>query len=230
MSGKISFSLYFVLTGCIMVARGLKRKLRDDVGDPGWENQLQSVLNISIDKYQRDQTLMEPSLLRSVLITNTLRQARTHMEAVSGIENPMKKSQTHHPTTCFWQELGTPSGFEDTDDDFMEDLSLSTAITAILKNLDTALDGSSGSSAPQRSLLASMENLTGNRTCKRCLNKSLSNHLQDSVLDDLLLDFDTSICEGEMSDHTFNLSADEFVKYLPCVTCLGDEIRFLPSV
>ncbi|KAB5575029.1 hypothetical protein PHYPO_G00215970 [Pangasianodon hypophthalmus] len=214
-----------------MVARGLKRKLRDDdVRDPGWENQLQSVLNISIDKYQRDQALMEPSLLRSVLITNTLRQAKTHMETVSGIENPMKKIQTHHPVTCFRQELGTPSGFEDMDDDFMEDLSLSTAITAILKNLDTALDGSSGSSAPQRSPLASVENLTGDRTCKRSPNKSLSNHLQDSVLDDLLLDFDTSICERELADHTFDLSADEFVKYLPCVPCLGNEIGFLHSM
>lgn len=227
MSGKISFSLYFLLIGCIMVARGLKRKFRD-VGDPGWENQLQSVLNISIDKYQHDQALMEPSLLRSVLITNTLCQAKTHME--SGIENPMKKSQTHHPATCFWQERGMPAGFEDMEDDFMEDLSLSTAINAILKNLDTALDGSSGSSAPQQLPLASMENLTGDRTCKRCPSKSLSNHLQDTVLDDLLLDFDTSTCEGEMSNNTFDLSVDEFVKYLPCVPCFEDDIGFLPSV
>lgn len=213
-----------------MVARGLKRKLCDDVRDPGWENQLKSVWNISIDKYQRDQALVEPSLLRSVLITNTLRQAITHVEAVSGMENPMKKIQAHHPATCFRQEPGTPSGFEDMDDDVVEDLSLSTTITAILKNLDTALDGSSGSSAPQRSPLASVENLTMDRTFKRSPNKSLSNHLQDSVLDDLLLDLDTSICEVEMTDHTFDLSADEFVKYLPCVPCLGNEIGFLHSM
>lgn len=194
-----------------MVARGLKRKLHDDVRDPGWENQLQSVLNISIDKYQRAQALMEPSLLRSVLITNTIRQARTHMEAVSGNENPTKINQTRHR-----QELGTPSGFEDTDEEFTDDLSLSTAITTILENLDTALDGSSGSPAPQRSPLTSVENLTVDRTCKRSPTKRLSNHLQDSVLEDLLLDFDTSTSEGGMSNHTFDLSADEFVKYLPC--------------
>lgn len=211
-----------------MVARGLKRKHLDDVRDPGWENQLQSVLDISIDKYQRDQALVEPSLLRSVLITNTLRQARTHMEAhISENENP-----THHSATCFRQELGTPSGFEDTNDDYMEDLSLSTTISAILKNLDTALDGSSGSSVPQRSPLTSVENLTGDRTwtCKRSLNKSFSNHLQDSVLDDLLADFDSSICERELSDHTLDHSADQFVKYLPCMPCLGNEIGFLQSM
>lgn len=207
-----------------MVARGLKRKLHDDVRDPVWE--LQSVLNISIDKYQRDQTLVEPSLLRSVLITNTLRQARTHMEAVSESES-MKKTESHHPATCFRQDLGTPSGFEDTDEDFMEDLSLSTTITTILTSLDTSLDGSSGSSAPQRSPLTSVENLTGDRSCKRSRNRGLSNHSQDRVLDDLLMDFDSSICEKEMSDHTFDLSADELVKYLPRVPCLGNEIGFL---
>ncbi|XP_053356730.1 SERTA domain-containing protein 3 [Clarias gariepinus] len=200
-----------------MVARGLKRKLHADVRDPGWENQLQSVLNISIDKYQRDQTLLEPSLLRSVLITNTLRQARTQMETVSEIEIPVKKNQTQHPAPCFCQELGTPSGFEDMDEDFTEDLSLSTAISAILKNLDTATDGSSGSSAPQRSPLASLENIKGDKMCKRSPNKSLSNHRQDNVLDDLFLDFDASKCEEEMNDHHFDLPGDEFVKYLPCV-------------
>ncbi|KAI5098290.1 SERTA domain-containing protein 3 [Silurus meridionalis] len=205
-----------------MVARGLKRKLRDDVRDLGWENQLQSVLNISIDKYQRDQALVEPSLLRSVLITNTLRQAKTHMEAAH--ENPMKK------IPCFRQELGMPSAFEDVDDDCMEDLSLSTAITAILKNLDTALEGSSGSSAPQHSPLASVENLPGDRTGKRSPNKGLSTHLQDSVLDDFLLDFDTSVCEMDITDHTFDLPADDLVKYLPCVPCLGNEIGFLHSM
>lgn len=210
-----------------MVARGLKRKLHDDVRDPVWENQLQSVLNISIDKYQRDQALVEPSLLRSVLITNTLRQARTHMEAVSASDNTMKNTETRHPALCFRQDLGTPSGFEDTDEDFMEDLSLSTTITTILTNLDTSLDGSSGSSGPQRSPLSSVENLTGDRTCRRSSNRSLSNHSQDGVLDDLFLDFDSSICAKEMSDHTFDLSAEEFVKYLPCVPCLGNEMGFL---
>ncbi|KAF5907870.1 Flavin reductase (NADPH) [Clarias magur] len=218
------------IAGCIMVARGLKRKLHADVRDAGWENQLRSVLNISIDKYQRDQALLEPSLLRSVLITNTLRQARTQMETVSEIEIPVKKNQTQHPASCFCQELGTPSGFEDVDEDFTEDLSLSTAISAILKNLDTAIDGSSGSSAPQRSPLASVENLTGERMCKWSPNKSLFNHRQDNGLDNLFFDFDTPRCEGEMTDHHFDLPGDEFVKYLPCVPYLGNEMGFLHSL
>lgn len=179
----------------MMVVQGLKRKLQDYVKDPGWENQLQSVLDLSMDKYERDRALAEPSLLRSVLITNTLRRAKTHMEAVSVIErNPKRR-----PAKGLQRERGTPSGFEDMDDDNMEDLSLSSAITTILQNLDSALDGSSGAYAPQRSPLASVGNLTGDGTCRKSLNKSLSHRLQDSVLDDLLLDFDTSISKGQMS-------------------------------
>lgn len=201
-----------------MVVQGLKRKLRDDVKDSGWENQLQSVLNISVDKYERDQALAEPSLLRSVLITNTLRQAKTHMEAVSRIENPAGKNRKRRPAKGFQQERGAPSRFEDMDDDYMEDLSLSSAITTILQNLDS-LDGSSGSYAPQRSPLASVGNLTGDRTCRKSLNKSFSHHLQDRDLHDLLLDFDTSISKGQVSDHTFVISPR-----------LGNEIGFLHSV
>lgn len=60
-----------------MIAKGQKRKLQEqeDGGDSfGFDHQWQSVLDISLHKYQRGQELPEPSLRRSVLIANTLRQ------------------------------------------------------------------------------------------------------------------------------------------------------------
>lgn len=60
-----------------MIAKGQKRKHQEqeDGGDSfGFDHQWQSVLDISLHKYQRGQELPEPSLRRSVLIANTLRQ------------------------------------------------------------------------------------------------------------------------------------------------------------
>uniref|UniRef100_A0A3P8THR4 SERTA domain-containing protein n=1 Tax=Amphiprion percula TaxID=161767 RepID=A0A3P8THR4_AMPPE len=63
-----------------MIMRGQKRKLPpedEEVPDrtsPNWETQRQFVFSVSLSKYQRSQELVEPSLRRSVLIANTLRQ------------------------------------------------------------------------------------------------------------------------------------------------------------
>ena len=63
-----------------MIMKGQKRKLPPedvDVSDrssPTWESQRQFVFSVSLNKYQRSQELPEPSLRRSVLIANTLRQ------------------------------------------------------------------------------------------------------------------------------------------------------------
>lgn len=60
--------------------KGQKRKLPpedmevSDRSSPTWESQRQFVFSVSLSKYQRDQELPEPSLRRSVLIANTLRQ------------------------------------------------------------------------------------------------------------------------------------------------------------
>ncbi|XP_076591573.1 SERTA domain-containing protein 3 [Chaetodon auriga] len=60
--------------------KGQKRKFPpkdvevSDRSSPFWESQRQFVLSVSLNKYQRGQELPEPSLRRSVLIANTLRQ------------------------------------------------------------------------------------------------------------------------------------------------------------
>nr|XP_020461276.1 SERTA domain-containing protein 3 [Monopterus albus]XP_020461277.1 SERTA domain-containing protein 3 [Monopterus albus] len=63
-----------------MIMKGQKRKLSpedmevSDRSSPTWETQRQFVFSVSLSKYQRGQELPEPSLRRSVLIANTLRQ------------------------------------------------------------------------------------------------------------------------------------------------------------
>lgn len=231
-----------------MVAQGLKRKLqeRDEGGSTGWENQLQSVLDISLDKFQRDQALVEPSLLRSVLINNTLRQVqsevRTSLSAAGGPQKPQASLRVQP------EREGTPVGLgasicsqamEDMENDFMpwsteEDISLSSAISAILKNLDAALDGGYAPPVPQCSPLSSVENIMGGdrkfiqsltfshkvESC-RASEAGTSGFLQDATIDDLLLDIDTSVLDGDVnrfSPHAFSFSSEEFVKYLPSVS------------
>ncbi|XP_029026292.1 SERTA domain-containing protein 3 [Betta splendens] len=60
-----------------MIMKGQKRKLLAEDSDPSsptWESQREFVFSVSLSKYQRGQELPEPSLRRSVLIANTLRQ------------------------------------------------------------------------------------------------------------------------------------------------------------
>ncbi|KAM9852796.1 SERTA domain-containing protein 3 [Aulostomus maculatus] len=63
-----------------MIMKGQKRKLPpedvelSDGSHLTWESQRQFVFSVSLNKYQRGQELPEPSLRRSVLIANTLRQ------------------------------------------------------------------------------------------------------------------------------------------------------------
>lgn len=72
--------IHFHICRSKMINFGQKRKLPvegDEVPDKNsalWENQRQFVFAVSLNKYQRSQELPEPSLRRSVLIANTLRQ------------------------------------------------------------------------------------------------------------------------------------------------------------
>lgn len=92
-----------------MITCGQKRKLPaedDEVSDkssPLWESQRQFVFSVSLNKYQRSQELPEPSLRRSVLIANTLRQVSlqpSHAPAVDSTEllsqSPCASSPADH--------------------------------------------------------------------------------------------------------------------------------------
>ncbi|KAL0168747.1 hypothetical protein M9458_036969 [Cirrhinus mrigala] len=232
-----------------MVAKGQKRKLRreDEGGGSAWESQLQSVLDISMDKFHRDQALVEPCLLRSVLINNTLRQVqsevRAQVESLSSVKIPTQtKNQTGlHPQPNFLRlspptEPHTPLfsvNTENMEDDFMawtseEDFSLSSAISAILKDLDTVIDAGQGPCASQRAPLSSVENLTQyplrtERTSD--VASSIKTEAmcpgcpQDVALDKLLLDMDTSVFEPEVNLlQGFSITADDLVKYLPSLS------------
>lgn len=210
-----------------MVARGQKRKLRRDDEGAGsaWESQLQSVLDISMDKYQRDQALVEPSLLRSVLINNTLRQVQSEVRAKVDSLSPLNQSQ---PKPQDFPQILSPIDHnaplfslnaENVEDDITgwtseEDFSLSSAISAILKDLDAIIDGPS-----QRSPLGSIENLpgcSGLRVEKSYFRTEPACAGQDMSLDKLLMDMDASVFEPEVN--LLQGFSDDLMKYLPSLS------------
>uniref|UniRef100_A0A8C2HBK3 Zgc:113340 n=1 Tax=Cyprinus carpio TaxID=7962 RepID=A0A8C2HBK3_CYPCA len=216
-----------------MVAKGQKRKLRreDEGGGSAWKSQLQSVLDISMDKFHRDQALVEPCLLRSVLINNTLRQVQSAVRAQ--VESLSAVPEADLPRRCPPAEHHTPlfsPNAENTDDDFMawtsdEDFSLSSAISSILKDLDAG----QGPCASQRAPLSSVENLTQcplktERTSDMASTVKTELMMcpgcpQDVGLDRLLLDIDTAVFEPEVNLlQGFSVTADDLVKCLPSLS------------
>uniref|UniRef100_A0A3P8V581 SERTA domain-containing protein 2-like n=1 Tax=Cynoglossus semilaevis TaxID=244447 RepID=A0A3P8V581_CYNSE len=125
-----------------MITKGQKRKYSPeeveatDRSNPIWESQRQFVFSVSLNKYQRGQELPEPSLRRSVLIANTLRQM-------------MVTNSSSALTTCSgeWESMSTDGDF-----------SLSAAISSILTALDSNIEESP--QAVQRTPFQSLENLS----------------------------------------------------------------------
>ncbi|XP_044059621.1 SERTA domain-containing protein 3 [Siniperca chuatsi] len=178
-----------------MIMKGQKRKLPpedvevSDRSSPFWESQRQFVFSISLNKYQRGQELPEPSLRRSVLIANTLRQVS--LEACREPSVDMEVSQptmfannhsalascplvslnylsncaaSRSPAGCHSSVSNVPLSVKDEDEDWGSmitdpDFSLSAAISSILTALDSTIDGSS--QAAPRTPLRSLENLSG---------------------------------------------------------------------
>ena len=155
-----------------MIAKGLKRKFQEDgsVNGVRWENQRQSVLDISLVKYQHGQELVEPSLRRSVLIANTLRQVTQETKRPDEV---VHKATPVSPTAPFSTMESLPSlvsvvnchsRVEEEDWVAMTaepDFSMSGAISSILKELDTTIDGVLGPQSVPRLPLRSLENLSG---------------------------------------------------------------------
>ncbi|TRY94193.1 hypothetical protein DNTS_027583 [Danionella cerebrum] len=219
-----------------MVARGQKRKLHvedDSGGVSAWDNQLQFVLDISMEKFNKDQAQVEPCLLRSVLINNTLRQVQSEVRAqvhsISNVKNPTSQISAlselgfpQKPTvvdhTAKWEA-------ENAENDFMgwmsdDDFSLSSAISGILKDLDAVIDGSCASHwAPLGSIdnltltgvsLCPLTNLRSEKLISTPLSCSKTKATcpcpQDLTLDKLL-DIDASLFEPEV-----NLQNDDQAK------------------
>ncbi|KAJ8369311.1 hypothetical protein SKAU_G00093390 [Synaphobranchus kaupii] len=257
-----------------MKGKGLKRKLLEgpeggsaERGSVVYESQRQSVLDISLEKFQRCQTLAEPRLLRSVLIANTLWQIQEEIRLEATAPAPTRRPCPRvlgilglHP-----QGEGPPTasrarGPEDAGDDWMalsseEDFSLSSAISSILKDQDTVIDGSSPAA---RTPLGSIENLPGEVGLKqeagaghwraeRCgegcraseagvfgsFEVMQSSYLRDVALDDLFLDIDTSAYERDatlLGARTLSSAAgDELLKYLPALSSSSTAFPLLPQ-
>ncbi|KAJ8414599.1 hypothetical protein AAFF_G00038010 [Aldrovandia affinis] len=246
-----------------MMGKGLKRKLPEDPewgraaerGSIVYERQRQSMLDLSLGKFQRCQSLAEPSLRRLVLIANTLRQIQEEIR----LEGTTTTARGPHPGAPEPRLGGEapptrPSsaanpGPEEAGDDWIalsseEDFSLSSsAISSILKELDTVIDGPQAP-PPLRTPLGSIENLPGElgprqdggvpwraerRADDGCrpssevasgvgvfasLDVMRSSYLRDVALDDLFLDIDTSVCEREAGP----FASDELLKYLPALS------------
>lgn len=88
-----------------MIVKGQKRKFHSDdeevadMSSPSWENQRQFVFSVSLNKYQQSQELPEPSLRRSVLIANTLRQV-----SLEACEAPSIDMELARPASSAYQE------------------------------------------------------------------------------------------------------------------------------
>lgn len=90
-----------------MIVKGQKRKFHPDedeeevadMSSPLWEHQRQFVFSVSLNKYQQSQELAEPSLRRSVLIANTLRQV-----SLEACEAPAVLMELAQPTSSAYQE------------------------------------------------------------------------------------------------------------------------------
>ncbi|XP_073497585.1 SERTA domain-containing protein 2-like [Phyllobates terribilis] len=137
-----------------MPTRGIKRKFLD------WEESeldghlsfqtdsytffRQSLLNMSLEKFNKGRTMMEPSLRRYVLIANTLRiiQEEIHLENPCHFLN-VEGSMSGACDPLSGQAVGSvlPQDLENVILPSMEDdFALTTAISSILKELENVLD------------------------------------------------------------------------------------------
>ncbi|XP_077397295.1 SERTA domain-containing protein 3 isoform X2 [Festucalex cinctus] len=151
-----------------MIMKPPKRKLQPDSSSdcPGgalaWERQRQFVFSVSLHKYQRDQELAEPSLRRSVLISNTLRQVEA-CRAPSLDRPPHEQPMANDPPSPAKCRRLAPEDWSSLSAD--PDFSVSPAVSSILTGLDSGPDASAPPPFPSppfpspRAALRSLENL-----------------------------------------------------------------------
>lgn len=101
-----------------MILKGQKRKLPpedvevSDRNSPSWESQRQFVFSVSLSKYQRSQELPEPSLRRSVLIANTLRQMSLEPCGAPSVDRDVSQSHCSSSPALYTSEQECVSAVE----------------------------------------------------------------------------------------------------------------------
>ncbi|XP_030008961.1 SERTA domain-containing protein 3 isoform X2 [Sphaeramia orbicularis] len=157
-----------------MIMKGQKRKLPPEdveVSDRtslAWESQRQFVFSVSLSKYQRGQELPEPSLRRSVLIANTLRQISLEPCRAPPVDMELSLQSLPCSSTSTVQAKEWDNTHGGTVTMQNNHLTLaspplvsscsSPAISSILSSLDSTIDGSSQTAA--RTPLRALENLS----------------------------------------------------------------------
>ncbi|XP_071754898.2 SERTA domain-containing protein 3 [Centroberyx gerrardi] len=99
-----------------MIMKGQKRKhppedveVSDRSSAAAWESQRQCVFYISLSKYQRGQELPEPSLRRSVLIANTLRQMSLEASRAAAVSMEVSASSTLQERESVFSRMAAPN-------------------------------------------------------------------------------------------------------------------------
>ncbi|XP_069390980.1 SERTA domain-containing protein 3 isoform X3 [Paralichthys olivaceus] len=162
-----------------MIMKGQKRKFPPEdveVSDGSsltWESQRQFVFSVSLSKYQRGQELPEPSLRRSVLIANTLRQISLEACRAPSVEvSPCSSSSAlqakeeeesiftgvtkHQPAEAVINSHSALATCPEVSSGYSSNCV--TTISSILSALDSTIDGSP--QAAPRTPLRSLENLS----------------------------------------------------------------------
>ncbi|XP_058490466.1 SERTA domain-containing protein 3 isoform X2 [Solea solea] len=165
-----------------MIMKGQKRKFPpedvevSDRSSSTWESQRQFVFSVSLNKYQHGQELPEPSLRRSVLIANTLRQINLEACRSVCVDGPIPPCSSlsalqENEQESSWNKV-VPAKHHSAEGVINSDSALTTcpvdsshhpsnsattAISSILTALDSNIDWSP--QAAQRMPLRSLENL-----------------------------------------------------------------------
>ena len=200
----------------VKMGQGVKRKLEDIELEKSPGNQRQSILDISVGKLQtKNVKRVEPPLLRSVLILNTLKH----------IESELLKEGMQSPTTCSTFSIpevdpnSTVIDFLPEQDDHpgMEISTSQPSQTGPLPSIDTFVGPKL--SYPEVKML---ETINEKSPIASVTEASLTLYQSSSLqMEEILNDFDFSVCDYDMFSSLSNgmkltpLSAEEVLHSFP---------------
>ncbi|XP_060772264.1 SERTA domain-containing protein 2 [Neoarius graeffei] len=198
---------------------GVKRKLsecEDSALDLPYPQQRQLVLDLCLDKLQSCQQQAEPSLHRSVLLANTLRQIQQEMKLEgSDILPPASPSPFPPPTPCHIPDLPPVSGDS------------SPLLSGPVSSSSLTLGEHSESKPPSLALVEEVDSKMPESLFSTFEITNSTSYLTDLTLDDIFEDIDTSMydlsevsvlaCSGPRDDGPKSLSNLQL-----CLTDLSD--------